>query len=143
MRRILLIGLMAGGLAACDIPSFMPTPDLGQIIPPGDFASAVRACDAAAPRGVGNYLAQAQCVNTAEDNYRLPYSPYADLIRLHQQLRLKVATAIDSGAMAPAAGEKRLAEVDDLIAAAEHDRDTGHAAVAEHRVEALQAMLQR
>jgi hypothetical protein len=143
MRRMLLIGLMAGGLAACNIPSFMPEPDLGTPIPPGDFAGSVRACESSAPRRVGDYLAHAQCVNTAEDNYRLPYSPYGDLIRLHQQLRLKLATEIDSGAIAPLAGERKLAEIDDLIAAAEHDRDTGHAAVAEHRVEALQALLQR
>jgi hypothetical protein len=140
MRRIFLIGLVAGGLAACNIPSFMPEPDLGTPIPPGDFAGAVRAC---APPRVGGYLAHAQCVNTAEDNYRLPYSPYGDLIRLHQQLRLKFAAAIDNGAIPPAVGERKLAEIDDLIAAAMHDRDTDHAAVAEHRVEALQAMLQR
>jgi hypothetical protein len=140
MRRFLLIGLMAGGLTACNIPSFMPEPDLGTPIPPGDYTSAVRAC---APPKVGSYLTHAQCVNTAEDNYRLPYSPYADLIRLHQQLRLKFATAIDSGAITPVAGEKQLAEIDDLIAAAEHDRDTRHAAVADHRIEALQALLQR
>jgi hypothetical protein len=140
MRRILLIGLMAGGLAACTIPSFMPEPDLGTPIPPGDLASAVGAC---APPRAGLYLAHAQCVNTAEDNYRLPYSPYGDLIRLHQQLRLKFAAAIDSGALPPGVGERKLTEIDDLIAAAEHDRDTDHAAVADHRIEALQAMLQR
>jgi hypothetical protein len=143
MRRILLIGLMVGGLTACNIPSFMPEPDLGTPIPPGDFGAAVRACDTVSPPLVGNYLPRAQCVNTAEDNYRLPYSRYPDLIRLHQQLRTKFAIQIDSGAIAPRAGEKQLAEIDDLIGAAEHDRDTGHATVAEHRVEALQALLQR
>ena len=135
MRQSLAIAVMCVSLAACAVPLF-PSP-------PGDLAADRRACDQSYPRGVGSYLPHAQCVNAAIERDAIPFARYPDLVRLQEQLRVKYSAQIDRGALSPRDGERRMAEADQLVTATTHDRDVGRDAVADHRVDRLEAMLQR
>ena len=148
MRRALIIGLVCGGIAGCMAP--VPPPPPRFAAPPprlaapgaaGDLRSARLACNTAYPAKIGNYLPHAQCVNQAVENYALPSARYPDLVQLQEQLRAKFSAQIDNGTLTPQAGEKQMVEVDTLVTAAEHDRDSGQTASADQRVGRLQALL--
>jgi hypothetical protein len=140
MRRLLSIGLLCGGLAACAVPSPFPVPELGTA--PGDLVADREACNRQYPPHIGNYLPHAQCVNAAVDRDAIPFARYPDLVRLQEQLRVKYSAMIDRGALSPRDGGQKMTEADNLVDAAIHDRDVGRRDVADHRVDRLQAMLQ-
>jgi hypothetical protein len=142
MRRLLTLGLVCGGLAACTVPS----PFEGKVpaipAPPGNLAADREACNQQFPPRIGNYLPHAQCVNTAVENDAIPFARYPDLVRLQEQLRIKYSTQIDQHVISPQKGERKMTEADKLVNATIRDRDRGRRVVAEHRVEALKAMLE-
>jgi hypothetical protein len=140
MRRAVAIGLLCGGLAACAIPSPFAVPGLGTA--PGDLAADRRACNQNYPAQQGNFLAHAQCVNAVVERDAIPYARYPDLVRLQEQLRVKYSAQIDSGAISPREGERKMAEADTLVDAAMRERDRGRSTVADHRVDRLQALLE-
>ena len=136
MRRKLLIGLLCGGLAACGLPPMVP-------LPPGDLQADRRACNAMYPERIGNYLAHADCVNAAVERDAIPTARYPDLVRVQERLRSKYSAQIDSRVISPQTGARKMQEVDELVAAATRERDTGRAAPADRRLDRLQAMLER
>jgi hypothetical protein len=156
MRRALIIGLVFGGLAGCvspvppppppprfavPPPRSAPPPQPGAAAPVNDLRSARLACNTTYPPKIGNYLPHAQCVNQAVEQYALPAARYPDLVELQEQLRAKFSSQIDNGTLTPQAGEQQMLEADNLVTAAEHDRDSGQAANADQRIVRLQAML--
>jgi hypothetical protein len=153
MRRALIIGLVCGGIAGCvgpvPPPRFAPppprlaapAPQPGAPAPPSDLRSARLACNTTYPAKIGNYLPHAECVNQAIEQYALPSARYADLVQMQEQLRAKFSAQIDNGTITPQAGEQQMIEVDNLVTAAEHDRDSGQTASADQRVGRLQALL--
>jgi hypothetical protein len=156
MRRALIIGLVCGGLAGCVAPVpppppprfavppprlAAPAPQPGAPAPASDLRSARLACNTTYPAKIGNYLPHAQCVNQAVENYALPSARYPDLVQLQEQLRAKFSAQIDNGTLTPQAGEQQMLEADNLVTAAEHDRDSGQPASADQRVGRLQALL--
>jgi hypothetical protein len=144
MRRALTIVLLCTALAGCELPSPFQykVPDLAAVAPPGDLAVDRAKCDQQFPRRAGSYLAHAQCVNTAVEKDAVPFARYLDLVKLEEQLRIKYATLIDQGALSLPEGERKITEADNLVDAAIRDRDVGRLAVAERRVDRLQAMLE-
>jgi hypothetical protein len=141
MRQLVAIGLLCGGLAACAVPPPFGVPGLGTA--PGDLTADRRACNENYPPRIGNYLPHAQCVNAAVERDAIPYSRYPDLVRMQEQLRVKYSAQIDRGAISPREGERLMTQADELVNAAIHDRDVGRDEVSDHRVAAIQAMLQR
>jgi hypothetical protein len=142
MRRAIAVAVLCGGLAACSVPSPFQAwvPVLGTV--PGNLVADRQACNSSYPAQVGDYLAHAQCVNAAVERDAIPYARYPDLVRLQEQLRVKYSALIDRGALPPGEGERRMAEADEIVSAAMRDRDTGRSAIADHRVDRLEAMLQ-
>jgi hypothetical protein len=149
MRRALIIGLVCGSIAGCmrPVPPPPSPPRFATPAPPpgapavSDLRSARLACNTTYPAKIGNYLPHAECVNQAVEQYALPAARYPDLVQLQEQLRAKFSAQIDNGTLTPQAGEKQMAEVDTLVTAAEHDRDSGQTASADQRVGRLQALL--
>jgi hypothetical protein len=142
MRRLLIMGLVCAALAGCEVPSpfqgMVPTlPN-----PPGNLAADRAACAKQYPQQIGNYIAHAQCVNAAVERDAIPFARYPELVRLQEQLRLKYSTAIDAGVLSPQAGARKMAEADALVEATMRDRDRGRNTVADHRMTALQMMLE-
>jgi hypothetical protein len=109
--------------------------------PPGDLRSAREACNREYPRGVGNYVPHAQCVNAAVERYALPTVSHPDLIRLQERVRAALSDKIDRRQISVSAGERRMAEADRRVAAAERERDAGNDAAAARRVAAIEEML--
>src|SRR5260370_39866642 len=107
----------------------------------GDLQSAREACNRAYPRHIGNYLPHADCVNAAVERYALPTSPYPDLIRLQEEVRSALSDKVDRRRIGVRDGERRMAEADRLITAAERDRDAGNNAAAARRVTTVEEML--
>jgi hypothetical protein len=142
MRWTLAVGLICVGLGGCEVPSPFQGMVPGIPSPPGNLAADREACNEQFPPRVGNYLPHAQCVNAAVERDAIPFARYPDLVRLQEQLRIKYSTAIDSGALSPQAGERKMREADEIVSSAMHDRDIGRQTVADHRVYGLQAMLQ-
>ncbi len=140
MRHILAMAILCAGLAGCAVPSPFAVPNLGA--PPGDLTADRQACNKQFPERIGNYLAHAECVNAAVERDAIPTSRYPDLVRLQERLRLKYSADIDRGVLSPRAGQRKMAEADELVSATMRDRDTGRRTVADHRVAALQAILQ-
>lgn len=140
MRRLLTIGLVCGALTACAVPSPFPVPTLPN--PPGDLAADRATCTKEYPQHVGNYLAHAQCVNAAVERDAIPLARYPDIVRLQERLRVKYSGLIDQRVLSAREGERKMAEADDLVNAAIRDRDRGRQAVADRRVDRLQAMLE-
>lgn len=117
----------------------VPAPLLAPL--PGDLRSAREACNREYPRRVGNYLPHAQCVNAAIERYALPTASYPDLIRLQEGVRAALSDKVDRRQIRLSAGERRMAEADRLVAAAERERDVGNDAAATRRVAAIEEML--
>jgi hypothetical protein len=133
MRQKLAIGLLCVGLVSCAMP--MP--------PPGDLSADRRACNNAYPPRVGNYLPHAECVNAAVERDAIPFARYPDLVRLQEQLRRKYSAQIDGGVLTAKVGVRKMAQVDNTVTAAEHDRDTGRAVAADQRRDRIEAMLRQ
>ena len=123
----LVTGLLAGCVAA---------PQIG-----GDLQTAREACNRQYPMRVGSYLPHANCVNAVIESYALPGARYPDLIRLQAQVRAALSAKIDSHRITVAVGERRMAEADRLVAAAERDRDAGNQRAADRRIAAIEQML--
>jgi hypothetical protein len=140
MRRLLTIGLVCSALAACEVPSPFAPPVLPG--PPGDLSADRASCTKQYPQHIGNYLAHAQCVNAAVERDAIPFARYPDLVRLQERLRAKYSGLIDQRVLSAREGERKMAEADELVNAAIHDRDVGRRDVAERRLDRLQAMLE-
>ena len=115
----------------------------GCALPPltGDLKSAREACNREYPRRIGNYLPHAHCVNAAIEAYALPTARHPDLLRLQEEVRASLSDRIDRRRLSVSAGERRMAEADRLVAAAERERDAGNDAAAARRVAAIEEML--
>ena len=109
--------------------------------PFGNLKSAREACNRDYPARVGNYLPHARCVNTAIETYALPTASHPDLVRLQGEVRMSLSEKIDRKRLSVQAGERRMAEADRLVAAAESERDAGNQKAADRRVAALEAMI--
>ena len=150
MRHKLVGGLLCTGLAACAIapPAPISTTASVSLAKPmqaassGDLAAERQACNTAYPPKIGNYLPHAECVNAAVERWALPYSPYPDLVRLQEELRINYSTQIDNGSITPQTGETKMAKADELIAGAITERDAGRSEVADNQVARLETILQ-
>ena len=150
MRHKLVVGLLCTGLVACAItpPALIPPPAPVSLAKPmqaassGDLAAERQACNTAYPAKIGNYLPHAECVNAAVERYALPYTPYPDLVRLQEELRINYSAQIDNGSITPPTGETKMAKADELISGAITERDAGRAGVADNQVTRLQTALQ-
>jgi hypothetical protein len=133
MRLTIRIAAMAAlcGLAA------------GCVLPPltGDLKSAREACNRDYPPRIGNYLPHARCVNAAIEAYALPTARHPDLVRLQEEVRASLSDRIDRRRVSVSAGERRMAEVDRLVAAAERERDASNEKAANRRVAAIEQIL--
>jgi hypothetical protein len=109
--------------------------------PSGDLRSARELCNREYPRRVGNYLPHAQCVNEAVERYALPTASHPDLIRLQEGVRAALSGKVDRRQISVSAGERRMAEADRLVTAAERERDAGNDAAAARRVSAIEEIL--
>jgi len=107
----------------------------------GDLQSAREACNREHPRRIGNYLPHADCVNAAVERYALPAARYPDLIRLQEEVRSALSDKVDRRRIGVRDGERRMAEADRLITAAERDRDAGNNAAAARRLATVEGML--
>jgi len=107
----------------------------------GDLQSAREACNRAYPRHIGNYRPHADCVNAAVERYAMPTSPYPDLIRLQEEVRSALSDKVDRRRIAVHEGERRMAEADRLVAAAERDRAAGNEKAASRRIATIEEML--
>jgi hypothetical protein len=70
------------------------------------------ACDAQYPSRVGVYVAHAKCVNDAIDRFAISRSPYPDLVRLQQAMRLSLSARVDRGEMSPEDAQLAMARSD-------------------------------
>jgi hypothetical protein len=107
----------------------------------GDLQSAREACNRAYPPRIGNYRPHADCVNAAVERYAMPTSPYPDLIRLQEEVRSALSDKVDRRRIAVHEGERRMAEADRLVAAAERDRAAGNEKAASRRIATIEEML--
>ena len=107
----------------------------------GDLHSARQTCNDAYPRRIGNYLPHARCVNAAVEAYALPISRNPDLMRLQAEIRENLSGKIDGHRLSAQAGERRMAEADQLIAQAERERAAGHETAAARHVSAVEKLL--
>ena len=107
----------------------------------GDLQSAREACNRAYPPRIGNYLPHADCVNAAVERYALPTARYPDLIRLQEEVRSALSDKVDRRRIGVRDGERRMAEADRLITAAERDREAGNNAAAARRLTTVEGML--
>ncbi len=107
----------------------------------GDLQSAREACNREYPPRIGSYLPHADCVNAAVERYALPTARYPDLIRLQEEVRTALSDKVDRRRIGVRDGERRMAEADRLITAAERDRDAGNNAAAARRLATVEGML--
>ena len=128
--RILPIALLCPLLAGCALGPFG-----------GDLQSAREACNRAYPPRIGNYRPHADCVNAAVERYAMPTSPYPDLLRLQEEVRSALSDKVDRRRIGVRDGERRMAEADRLITAAERDRAAGNEKAASRRIAAIEEML--
>jgi len=140
MRRILATALMCGGLAACAMPGPFSGAGFG---PPGDLRADRQACNQTYPERIGNYAAHAACVNAAVERDAIATARYPDLVRLQERLRTKYSAEIDSRVISPGVGERKMREVDDMVAATTRERDAGRVQAADNRTGRPEAMLQQ
>src|SRR5205823_11213925 len=113
--RILLAAGICALIAGCTLPPLT-----------GDLKSAREACNRDYPRRIGNYLPHAHCVNAAIEVYALPTARHPDLVRMQEEVRASLSDRIDRRRLSVSAGERRMAEADRLVIAAERERDAGN-----------------
>jgi len=128
--RIATIAALCAAAAGCTLPPLT-----------GDLKSAREACNRDYPRRIGNYLPHAHCVNAAIEAYALPTARHPDLVRMQEEVRASLSDRIDRRRLGVSAGERRMAEADRLVAAAERERDAGNNDAAARRVAAIEEML--
>jgi hypothetical protein len=148
MRRALAIGLLCGALGACALPpmggpppraSYQPPPS---VAPPHDDLKAARqACNQAYPPQIGNYLAHANCVNAAVEQYAVKNSRYPDLVRLQEQVRSQLSARLDQRTINARDGEQQMTDADKAITAAERERDAAHTQEADQHIARVEGML--
>jgi len=109
--------------------------------PFGDLKSAREACNRDYPPRIGNYLPHARCVNAAIETYALPGARHPDLVRLQAEVRASLSEKVDRHRLSVSAGERRMAEADRLVAAAQREREAGNNSAASKRVAAIEEML--
>ena len=136
MRGIAKTSLVWADVLICAVVTGCAFGPLG-----GDLQSAREACNRAYPPRIGNYRPHADCVNAAVERYAMPTSPYPDLIRLQEEVRSALSDKVDRRRIGVRDGERRMAEADRLITAAERDRDAGNNAAAARRVTTVEGML--
>ena len=107
----------------------------------GDLKTARASCNDQYPARIGNYLPHAQCVNAAIETYALPSARHADLISLQAQVRASLSEKVDRRRLTVQAGERRMAEADRFVTAAERDRHAGNQRAADRRIAAIEQML--
>jgi hypothetical protein len=129
-RRVAAVCALCALIAGCALPPLT-----------GDLKSAREACNRDHPRRIGNYLPHAHCVNAAIEAYALPTARHPDLVRMQEEVRVSLSDRIDRRRLSVSAGERRMAEADRLVAAAERERDAGNNAAAARRVAAIEEML--
>jgi hypothetical protein len=134
--RMQCIGKIVAMTAACWLLAGCAFGPLG-----GDLQSAREACNRAYPPRIGNYRPHADCVNAAIEAYALPNSPHPDLIRLQEEVRVALSDKVDRRRIAVHEGERRMAEADRLVTAAERDRAAGNEKAASRRIAAIEEML--
>jgi len=128
--KVAVVSVLCALLAGCD---------LGPLA--GDLQSAREACNRAYPRHIGNYLPHARCVNAAVEAYALPTARHPDLVRLQEEVRAVLSEKVDNRRLSVSAGERRMAEVDRLVAAAQRERDAGNEKAASKRIATVEEML--
>ena len=136
MRGIAKTSLVWAAVLICGVVTGCAFGPLG-----GDLQSAREACNREYPRRVGNYLPHADCVNAAVERYALPAARYPDLIRLQEEVRSALSDRVDRRRIGVRDGERRMAEADRLITAAERDRAAGNEKAASRRIAAIEEML--
>ncbi len=134
VMKIAAMSILCTLVASC-VPAALPGPLTDNL------RSAREACNRDYPRRVGNYLPHAQCVNAAVEPYAVPTASHPDLIRLQEGARAALSDKIDHHRISVSAGERRMAEVDRLIALAERQRNAGHGAAAANRLAAIEEVL--
>ena len=128
--KITIIAALGALMAGCALGPFG-----------GDLQSAREACNRAYPPRIGNYRPHADCVNAAVERYAMPTSPYPDLLRLQEEVRSALSDRVDRRRIGVRDGERRMAEADRLITAAERDRAAGNEKAASRRIAAIEEML--
>ena len=128
--KITIIAALGALMAGCTLGPFG-----------GDLQSAREACNRAYPPRIGNYRPHADCVNAAVERYALPTARYPDLIRLQEEVRSALSDRVDRRRIGVRDGERRMAEADRLITAAERDRAAGNEKAASRRIAAIEEML--
>lgn len=132
--------LLRGGVVAMSIALAACVGELP--LPPGESLGAARqACNQQYPRGIGNYLPHAVCVNDAIERLAAPVARYPDLVRLQENARVSLSDKIDAREISVRSGERKMRRVDTLIAQASHDRDTGNDGSADHRIATIDRIL--
>jgi hypothetical protein len=75
------------------------------------------------------------------ERYALRTASHPDLIRLQEGVRAALSGKVDRRQISVSAGERRMAEADRLVTAAERERDAGNDAAAARRVSAIEEIL--
>jgi hypothetical protein len=113
----------------------------GQFVPPGaTLAEARSACDARFPEKVGNYLAHAHCVNVAVEEFALQVARYPDLLRLQEQIRVRLSEQVDQGRISPQEGAAQMAQADHLMDEVSSRRDAADGDGAQRKLAVLEFM---
>jgi len=87
---------------------------------------------------VGNYLRMRDALMRRSRRMRCRARA---IVQLQAEARVLLSGKIDRRVMSAQAGERRMEEVDRLVAAAESDRDAGKDAAASRRVRAVERMI--
>jgi len=140
MRRELAAVLLCSGLGACVTPP-AAAPPLAATAHRHTLETARLACNRKYPPQVGNFALHAKCVNAAVDRYALPGARYPDLLRLQEQVRSRLSSQIDGGAISREDGAQRMDEADKAIGEAERERSAARPDAAADQVARVQAML--
>jgi len=135
MRRGVVVVAIFVALAGC----------VGEQLAPygGDLKTARQSCNQQYPRGIGHYLPHAACVNDAIEQLVIAKARHPDLIRLQENARASLSEKIDRRKISAQTGERKMAQVDALVAQAEHDRDIRDEAGAQHCIAAINSILRR
>jgi hypothetical protein len=107
----------------------------------GDLRTARQSCNQQYPRAIGSYLPHATCVNDVIERLVIPKARHPDLVRLQEHTRVSLSEKIDKRKISAQTGERKMAQVDALVAEAEHDRNIRDKAAAQRRIAAINSIL--
>ena len=133
-------GLLRGGAVAISI-ALAACAGVRSPPPHETLGTARQAGNQQHPRGIGDYLPHAVCVNEAIERLAAPVARYPDLVRLQEDARVSLSDKIDAKEISVRSGERRMRRVDTLIAQASHDRDTGNDGSADHRIATIDRIM--